>query len=69
VVRHARAVRLEDVSDLLRMLDEYAIDATLLSPATPAVGLLDRMEGWTRVYGDDLAVVHVRTGKSGTVRR
>jgi hypothetical protein len=32
----------------------------LLAPTTPAVGLLDRMDGWQRVYADDVAVVHVR---------
>ena len=28
--------------------------------ATPAVSLLDRLEGWERIYADDVAVVHVR---------
>ncbi len=58
--RHHRAVTLADVNDFIRLLDEYRITATLLSPATPAVALLDRLPGWRRVYADDVAVVHVR---------
>ena len=53
-----------NVSDLIRLLDEYQITATLLTPTTPAVGLLDRMEGWERVYADDVAVVHLRRGNT-----
>jgi hypothetical protein len=68
VVRHHRAVKLEDVADFFRLLDEYQIDATLLNPATPAAGLLDRMSGWRRVYADDLAVVHMRSGNTDIVR-
>jgi hypothetical protein len=59
--RHFRAVTLADLPDFLKLLDEYKIAATLLSPETPAVALLDRLPGWTRVYADDIAVVHVRT--------
>jgi hypothetical protein len=60
VLRHDRAVRLTDLPDFLRILDEYRINATLLSPQTPAVAFLDRLPGWQRIYGDDIAVVHVR---------
>jgi hypothetical protein len=60
MVRHDRAVTLRDVGDFVHLLDEYGIAATLLNPATPAVGLLDRMDEWQRVYADDVAVVHVR---------
>jgi hypothetical protein len=61
VLRDDRAVRLKDVGDLLKLLDDYKIDATLLAPATPANGLLDHLKGWQRIYADDVAVVHVRT--------
>jgi hypothetical protein len=60
MVRHDRAITLQNVGDFVRLLDEYGINATLLNPATPAVGLLDRMGEWQRVYADDIAVVHVR---------
>ncbi|MEX0852684.1 MAG: hypothetical protein WD036_05285 [Bauldia sp.] len=58
--RHHRAVTLSDLDDFLLILDAYKIGATLLTPRTPAVMLLDQLPGWTRLYGDDVAVVHVR---------
>jgi hypothetical protein len=61
VMRHHRALWLKDVGTFLDLLRDKAIDVTLLMPGTPAIGLLDRMEGWQRVYADDIAVVHVRT--------
>lgn len=60
-LRHDAAVNLKNVGvfhDLMRMRD---IDVTLLAPSAPAVGLLDRMPEWKRIYADDIAVVHVRT--------
>jgi hypothetical protein len=63
--RHHRAVTLRNVDDFVRLLDEQRIAVTLLAPATPAVGLLDRMSGWERAYVDDVAVVHVRRGAAG----
>jgi hypothetical protein len=59
-LRHHRAVTLQDVGDFVRLIDENRIAVTLLNPATPAVGLLDRLPAWERVYADDVAVVHVR---------
>ena len=60
MVRYDRAVSLSNVGDFVHLLDEYGIAATLLNPETPAVGMLDRMDGWQRVYADDVAVVHMR---------
>jgi hypothetical protein len=65
-VRHHRAVTLQNVGDFVRLLDEHRIAVTLLNPATPAVGLLDRMSEWQRIYADEVAVVHVR--RAGLVR-
>ncbi|HKA78156.1 MAG TPA: hypothetical protein VKD19_13730 [Pseudolabrys sp.] len=60
VLRHDRALSLQNLPDFLRLLDEYRIGATLLTPSTPAVALLDRLPEWKRVYADDIAVVHTR---------
>jgi len=60
MLRHHRALSLENLPDFLRLLDEYRIGATLLAPSTPAVALLDRLPDWKRVYTDDVAVVHTR---------
>jgi hypothetical protein len=65
VMRHNRAVMLQDVGTFFRLLHDYHIDVTLLAPGTPANGLLDRLKGWKRVYADDVAVVHVRTSPAG----
>jgi hypothetical protein len=62
VMRYRRAVSLQSVDDFVGLLEADHIGATLLRPTTPAVGLLDRLSGWKRVYADDVAVVHVRTG-------
>jgi hypothetical protein len=66
VVKALNALALKNVDTFLGLLDIYKIDATLLTPATPAVGLLDKLDGWQRVYADDTAVVHIR--KSGAPR-
>jgi hypothetical protein len=60
VMRHHRALSLQNLPDFLKLLDEYRIDTTLLAPVTPAVTLLDRLPEWQRVYADDVAVVHKR---------
>ncbi len=66
LTRYQRAVGLDDVADFVRLLDEYGITATLLFPSSQAVGLLDRMEGWERVYADEISVVHYYRGKTAS---
>ncbi len=56
------AIAARNIDQLAALLDDNGIDATLLSPHTPAAQLLDRMSGWRRLYADDIAVVHVRAG-------
>lgn len=50
---------------LPRLLDEYKIDATLLGADAPGPQILDHLEGWKRIYTDDIAVIHVRDRASG----
>ncbi len=59
-IRYDRALKLENLPDFLRLLDDYKIATTLLAPTTPAVALLDRLPDWQRTYSDDVAVVHTR---------
>ena len=66
VVTALEAFALKNVDSFLGLLETYKIDATLLTPATPAVGLLDHLEGWQRIYADDRAVVHVRKPGAAT---
>jgi hypothetical protein len=56
-----RAIQLQDVNLFLDILKTYEIDAVLLTPSTPAAGLLDHLDGWQRVYSDETAVLHIRT--------
>ncbi|HEX7791518.1 MAG TPA: hypothetical protein VF467_13455 [Afipia sp.] len=60
VVDTLNAIALKNVDLFLSLLQTYRIDATLLTPQAPAVSLLDHLDGWQRIYADDLAVVHVR---------
>ncbi|MGB8747516.1 MAG: hypothetical protein WCD54_16340 [Pseudolabrys sp.] len=60
MLRHDRALSLQNIPDFLRLLDGYRIQATLLAPSTPAVALLDRLPNRNRAYADDVAVVHLR---------
>ena len=60
---YLRALDLKDVNLFLNLLETYDIDAVLLAPATPAVTLLDHLDGWQRVYTDENAVLHIRKAK------
>ena len=56
----------EKPETLAAYLEEHEIAWTLLPPARRAVKLLDELPGWQRLYGDDVAVVHVRTSPAAT---
>jgi hypothetical protein len=58
---HQHATSLADPAAFFRLLDDQRIDATIMYPTTPAARLLDHVDGWTRVFANDVAVVHVRT--------
>src|SRR5258706_590276 len=64
-----RALQLKDVNRFLGILKDYEIDAVLLTPATPAASLLDHLDGWQRVYADEIAVVHIRTAETAREHR
>lgn len=61
MLRHDAAVNLKNVDVFYDLMASRNVDVTMLAPGTPAIGLLDRMPGWRRVYADGVAVVHVRT--------
>jgi len=51
-----------DEDALTALIKQYAITWTLLSPQQRAVRAFDTLPGWHRVYADNLAVIHTRTG-------
>jgi hypothetical protein len=61
VLNFFNAVAGHNLDQFADMLDQFDIDATLLAPNEPGTQLLDHLPGWTRLYADDVAVVHVRT--------
>jgi hypothetical protein len=51
---------LHEPDNLFRLLEEYRIEATLMRTQSPANKLLDHIDGWQKVYADDIATIHLR---------
>ncbi|MGZ5872659.1 MAG: hypothetical protein ACXWKP_11175 [Bradyrhizobium sp.] len=64
-VDHNAASGLMEPDNLFRLLEQYKIEATLMRSQSAATKLLDHLDGWQKVYADDVATIHVR--KSGAV--
>ena len=64
-VDHNAASGLMQPDNLFRLLDQYDIEATLMRTQSAATKLLDHMDGWQKIYSDDIATIHVR--KPGAV--
>ena len=62
-VDHNAASGLMEPKNLFRLLEEYRIEATLMRTQSAATKLLDHLDGWQKVYADDIATIHLR--KSG----
>jgi hypothetical protein len=59
-VDHNNASGLMEPENLFRLLKDYDIEATLMRTQSAATKLLDHMDGWQKVYSDDIATIHVR---------
>jgi hypothetical protein len=59
-VDHNAASGLMEPENLFRLLNEYKIEATLMRTQSAATKLLDHIDGWQKVYADDIATIHVR---------
>jgi hypothetical protein len=64
-VDHNAASGLMEPENLFRLLEQYKIEATLMRTQSAATKLLDHVDGWRKVYADDIATIHVR--KPGAV--
>jgi hypothetical protein len=60
MVAHNNFSGLQDPEDFFRLIRDPRVEATLLRTQSAATKLLDHIDGWRRIYSDDLAVVHVR---------
>jgi hypothetical protein len=65
MVDHNNASGLQEPENLFRLLEQYRIEATLMRTQSAATKLLDHMDGWQKVYTDEIATIHVR--RPGTV--
>ena len=59
-VDHNAASGLMVPDNLFRLLDEYRIEATLMRTQSAATKLLDHVDGWQKIYSDDIATIHLR---------
>ncbi|MGJ4948280.1 hypothetical protein [Bradyrhizobium sp. HKCCYLS20291] len=59
-VDHNAASGLMEPDNLFRLLKDYQIEATLLRTQSAATKLLDHVDGWQKVYADDIATIHLR---------
>ncbi|HZZ61976.1 MAG TPA: hypothetical protein VFE63_12520 [Roseiarcus sp.] len=57
-----RKLAAADPATVEESMSRYRIAWTIFSPDEPIVAVLDRAPGWRRLYGDGVAVVHVRDG-------
>ncbi|GLH78181.1 hypothetical protein SSBR45G_30900 [Bradyrhizobium sp. SSBR45G] len=59
-VDHNAASGLMEPDNLFRLLKDHDIEATLLRTQSAATKLLDHVDGWQKVYADDIATIHLR---------
>jgi hypothetical protein len=59
-VDHNAASGLMEPDNLFRLLEQYRIEATLMRTQSAASKLLDHVDGWQKIYSDDIATIHVR---------
>ena len=64
-IDHNAASGLMEPENLFRLLDQYKIEATLMRTQSAATKVLDHIDGWQKIYSDDIATIHLR--KSGAL--
>ncbi len=64
-VDHNNASGLMAPENLFRLLDAYKIEATFMRTQSAATKLLDHIDGWQKVYSDNIATIYLR--KPGAV--
>lgn len=64
---YIEALALKETDGLIKLLQKYEIEWTLLPPGSPAVTMLDFRPEWRRLYADKTAVVHIRDVNQGSI--
>ena len=59
-VDHNAASGLMKPENFFRLIEQYNIEATLMRTQSAATKLLDHMDGWQKIYSDDIATIHLR---------
>jgi len=67
-VDHNNASGLMEPENLFRLLSEYRIEATLMRTQSAATKLLDHIDGWQKLYSDEVATIHVRNASATHTR-
>jgi hypothetical protein len=60
IKRYADVVSLHSQEPLEQFLERYKIEWTFLRKDQAANRLLERLPGWRRAFGDDVATIYVR---------
>jgi hypothetical protein len=60
MVAHNNFSGAQNPDDFFSIIADPRIEATLLRPESAATRLLDHLDGWRRIYADELAVIHRR---------
>jgi len=68
-VDHNNASGLMEPENLFRLLDDYKIEATLMRTQSAATKLLDHIDGWQKIYSDDIATIHLRKADAVHTRK
>jgi hypothetical protein len=64
-IDHDDASGLMEPDKLFRLLEAYKIEATLMRTQSATTKLLDHIDGWQKIFADDIATIYVR--KAGAV--
>ncbi|MEW6644055.1 MAG: hypothetical protein AB1586_26350 [Pseudomonadota bacterium] len=59
---HWNALLLRDPDAFFRSVETYNLDSAVFYVGTPLAALMDHIEGWKKVFSNDMAIVYVRTG-------
>jgi hypothetical protein len=66
--RYVEAMEMRNAEALPGLITKYGVTWTLLEVGNSAASVLDRMEGWKRVFADKYVVVHMRVAPAAVAK-